>query len=264
MTTLDTVPWLAELTSPEVAHLRPAEWLVVWPVASLEQHGPHLPLGTDALILEAVVHSVRNSLGVALRALFLPMLQIGKSPEHLAFPGTISLRASTLLSIAEDIAFSCVCHGFRRLVFLNGHGGNTALLQGIAQDLRQKYGAVVYNIDLWPTVFTDELIQNTYPDLLAPEVHAASAETSMMQYLRPELVGELPMAPPAQVALQATATTERLGQIPWGWLSQDFEAAGVIGDTTSASVESGGRLLTAAATRLGQLLMGIPGGDCAA
>jgi creatinine amidohydrolase len=254
---IDSIPCLAELTSPAVARLVPSDWLVVWPVASLEQHGPHLPLGTDAIVLDALVNRVRATLGSTRKALFLPMLQIGKSPEHLGFPGTISVRASTLIAIAEDVVSSCVSHGFRHFVFLNGHGGNTALLQGIAQDLRQQHDALVYSIDLWPAVFTKDLIESTFPDLMAPEVHAASAETSMLLYLHPELVGNLPQLPEGQ-AVRAREVTEKLGQVPWGWLSEDFGAAGVIGDPTWASAKAGERLLASAAMKICDLLAWIP------
>ena len=93
---------LHELTTAQVSNMEPSEWLVVWPIASLEQHGPHLPLGTDAIILGEVVRRVRRRLRAGSRVLFLPMLHFGKSPEHLGFPGTISLSASTLLGVVDE------------------------------------------------------------------------------------------------------------------------------------------------------------------
>jgi creatinine amidohydrolase len=227
-------PAFQELSTARIAALPAERCLAVWPVASLEQHGPHLPLGTDALILQAIVEAVRLELGENFPALFLPMLTLGKSPEHLSFPGTVSLRAATLLDICEDVVSSLAAHGFRHFVFLNGHGGNTALLQSFGYDLRHKYQATIYNIDLWASDFFDQAIANLFPQLVGKEVHAASAEVAMMMHLYPHLVGDVP---------QVTAP-QGFGQpVHHSWASDDFHSQGVIGDPSQASPEKGEALI---------------------
>ena len=233
-----------ELRSPELGELDHDACLVVWPVAALEQHGPHLSVGTDGIVLEAIVERVRERLGAEFAAVFLPLMPFGKSPEHLRFPGTVSLRASTLLAISEDLVASLAGQGFTRLVVLNGHGGNTALLQSVAFDLRSRYGVRAFSIDLWASDFFDEAISEIFPVLDEPEVHAASVETSLMLYLCPERVGEIP---PASAACD-------LGPVPCGWAAEDLCDTGVIGDPTLATAEAGERLLDYAVARVCRLL----------
>jgi creatinine amidohydrolase len=234
-----------EISSAVAAELAAQGWMVIWPVASLEQHGPHLPLGTDALILDALVDGCREELGEAFPGVFLPVLNYGKSPEHLNFAGTVSLQSTTLLAAANDLVASLVRHGFRNFVFFNGHGGNTALLQSAAFDLRQQYDVQVYNIDLWGGGFFRTIVAEHFPSLTNKEVHAASLETSLMQYLHPDLVGPIP----------AVEISPRLGRgIPLGWLAEDFHPSGVIGDPSLADAGKGAKIYRDAVTRASRLL----------
>jgi len=249
-------PALRELTTDQVARLDPDGWLAVWPVASLEQHGPYLPLGTDAMVLEAVVERVRARLGAGFPALFLPLFPLGKSPEHLAFPGTVSLRAATLLAVVEDVVASLAAHRFRQIVFLNGHGGNTALLRALGPDLRYQCGVRVFHIDLWASAFFDDAVAELFPALAGCEIHAGSVETSMLMHLVPNLVAGTAGAP------EPGATPDReiarfMGTVPSGWLAKDFGPSGVIGDPSQASAEAGARVLAYAVERVCQMLQAI-------
>ncbi len=238
---------LHELTTATVSSLQASKWLVVWPIASLEQHGPHLPLGTDAIVLDAVVDRVRGRLGAGFQALFLPTMPLGKSPEHLGFRGTVSLSASTLLAVLDDLVASLAVSEFRRLVILNGHGGNTALLQAMGPDLRYKYGVRVYHIDLWASPFFDDVIAEMYPSLAGTDIHAASVETSLLLHLCPDLVDQVP----------ASVQAQPLGPVPSGWLARDFGELGVIGDPSLASAEDGRRLLAYAVEKVCTMLQSI-------
>ena len=147
-----------EISSSMAKQFADAGAMVVWPVAALEQHGPHLPLGTDALVLDAIIAGCREGLGKDFNGLFLPTLSYGKSPEHMNFAGTVSLRAETLLAMAVDVVSSLARHGFKDFVFFNGHGGNAALLQSYAFDLRDRFDVRVYNLDLWGGGFFNGII----------------------------------------------------------------------------------------------------------
>jgi creatinine amidohydrolase len=245
---------LAQLRTSDLASLTASDWLVIWPVAALEQHGPHLPLGTDAIVLDAVVRQLSSVL-TGVKALLLPGLPLGKSPEHLGYPGTISLRAGTLLAIAEDIVASCARHGFKRFVFLNGHGGNTALLQAVSPDLRYKYGVQIYHIDLWASPFFDDMIEKFFPQLIGCEVHAGSVETSLLLHLRPDLVEPLASRPSADALPSEVA--QRLASVPCGWLAEDFGPSGVIGDPSQASADAGAAIFEAAVEQVCRLISHI-------
>jgi len=236
------------LTTNKISSLDPAEYLIIWPVASLEQHGPHLPLGTDAILLSAVVDGVREKLGEDFKGLFLPIERLGKSPEHVSFPGTISLQSSTLLAIASDIVSSLSRHGFKSFVFLNSHGGNISILDAVSYDLREIYGVKVYPLFLWKGNNYDVLLKRVFPDMHDLEIHAASLETSVMMYLYPELVGEIPPANPA---------AKIIGSIPFGWNSLDFGKSGVIGDPSFATAQAGKELFQFAVDDVCNILRSI-------
>jgi creatinine amidohydrolase len=236
-----------EISTSIAAELAAAGALAVWPVGALEQHGPHLPLGTDALVLDAIIAGCREELGEGFNGLFLPTLSYGKSPEHLNFAGTVSLRAETLLMAADDVVGSLARHGFKRFVIFNGHGGNASLLQSYAFDLRAKYDVHVYNLDLWGGGFFKDLIAAHFPALEAKEVHAASVETALMQYLYPFLVGDVPHR----------AAQKDLDDLRYGWLAEDFSPSGVIGDPTFANAEVGEKIFKDAVSRASEMLRAL-------
>lgn len=244
-----------ELTSSDPSKLDPTQWLTIWPVASLEQHGPHLPVGTDAIVLEAIIQGIEERLEPSFPALLLPIMPLGKSSEHLSYPGTVSLRASTLLAIVEDMVSSLTAHGFRRLVFLNAHGGNTALLRAISADLCLGFGSSICHMDWWADSFLDEIIAELFPELAGTEVHAASVETSLLLHLRPDLVKPLPGA--ARANCRANLDRVRAwftSPAVWSWLTQDFGDTGIIGDPSLASAQAGERILSFAIDRGCRLL----------
>ncbi len=241
---------LGELSTDKIAQLDRGNQIVLWPVASLEQHGPHLPLGTDAIILNDIVEGVRERLGEDFSGFVLPQMSFGKSPEHLGFPGTVSMQATTLLAVADDMVASLAKHQFTTFVFLNGHGGNSALLQAASFDLRYKYGVKIYCVDLWTGNGFDALLKQAFPKLNDSEVHAASLETSVMLFLHPGLVGKIP---------SGNAANNLLGTDPWGWSSQDFGENGIIGDPSHASAQSGEALYNYAVNRICEMLRDLSG-----
>jgi len=127
-----------ELTSEDFKRLAKAETLVLFPIGSMEQHGPHLPVSTDSLIVDAVVDGVVEELD-DVQCIVLPILWCSKSNEHIAFPGTIFLSPETFVHVVDDISASVARAGFKRLVFMNWHGGNTDLLASIIVDIRQRH-----------------------------------------------------------------------------------------------------------------------------
>ncbi len=222
--------------------------VLVQHIASLEQHGPHLPLDTDAVIGEAVLSAALARLDGAAPLLVLPTLPYGKSNEHIGFAGTVTLGAEALLAVLGEIAASLRHAGFRRLVLFSAHGGNRSVLEIAARDLRsQHHSLFVLPLSLWQMLPPAPLEAGSGTDL-----HAGDAETSLMLAIRPEAV----RAEAAVTELPPASLTERLygGDTPVAWVSRDLTTSGVIGDSKGASREKGERLLALLAERLAHRL----------
>jgi creatinine amidohydrolase len=165
-----------------------ADKVAVVPLGSLEQHGHHLPLLTDTVGCIEIARRAEQALGDT--ALFLPMLWIGASDHHLGFPGTVSVHNATYTQVIEDILESLIGAGFRRIVLLNSHGGNVGPGSAALYEVETRHRA---ETDLW-------LVLATWFSLAAPQIaeiesleqkfvtHACELETSMILYLRPDLV----------------------------------------------------------------------------
>jgi creatinine amidohydrolase len=213
---------------------------VVWPFGAFEQHGPQLPLGTDALFADRLLDAVLQQLEPTLPIWRLPVQSIGFSPEHRSFCGTLSLPAELLIAQIVAIGEQLAEAGFERLVLFNGHGGQIALLQVAARQLRaSRPQLAVLPCFLWSG---PDGIGELLPE---PErsqgLHAGLAETSLMLQLAPELVGPerpvdglLQQAPPPGWSLE--------GAVPEAWLTADLSRSGVVGDSRGASAELGAAL----------------------
>ena len=214
---------------------------LIWPFGACEQHGPHLPLVTDALFAERIAEAVLAELNPELPIWRLPTQVIGFSPEHQSFPGTLSLSSDLLIALVVQMGEQLAAMGWRRLVLFNAHGGQIALLQVAARELRQRCPAMaVLPCFLWSGV--DGLAALLPADELENGLHAGLAETSLMLHQAPELVGDqrpkdgLPgldscPLPPSGWSLEGAA--------PSAWLMQDLSRSGVIGDSGAASAELG-------------------------
>ena len=217
---------------------------IVWPFGACEQHGPQLPLATDALFADRILNSVFEHLEAALPIWRLPVQSIGFSPEHQPFPGTLSLSAELMLQLVDQVGGQLASMGVKRLVLFNAHGGQIGLLQVAARQLRLRCPSMaVLPCFIWSGV--DGLQSLLPPSELAHGLHAGQAETSLMLHLAPELVGpSRPVdgahgpgsihAPPDGWSLEGAA--------PCAWLTSDLSETGVIGDARLASIELGSQL----------------------
>jgi creatinine amidohydrolase/Fe(II)-dependent formamide hydrolase-like protein len=244
--------YLPNLTWTEIRDLEKLEGVVVLPIGAIEQHGPHLPVATDALLAEAITRLALERLGDDVRVWRLPVQSYGKSNEHLGFAGTVSLRAETLMAVVMDIASSVKASGFRRLCFVNAHGGNSALLAMMAREIRVATGLMVFN------TFTNASAPDPVeiPPLEARfGIHANDWETSLVLHLEPELVHmeravrEYPQLE-GEVGLTGGAAVA-------AWLTRDWSASGVFGDPTVATPERGAQRLETCVTALAQTLTAI-------
>ncbi|MGQ4273583.1 creatininase family protein [Terrihabitans sp. B22-R8] len=216
-----------------------ADWIAVVPVAAIEQHGPHLPLSTDLVIMEGYLARVRARVPDGVPATFLPVQNVGLSPEHERFPGTLTLSAEAALKVWTGLGESVARTGVRKIVFVSSHGGNNALLDVVARELRLRHGMLAV---------TTAWARFGYPDgLFAPEeiahgVHGGAIETSLMLAFRPDLVRHDRIAdfPSAARDMERDYTHLRSGRpAGFGWLTQDLNSEGVLGDARAASTEKG-------------------------
>jgi creatinine amidohydrolase len=233
---------LADLPGSRVAPTLTERSVLVQPIGAIEHHGPHLPLRTDALVAEAVTTAaVQRAAAGGLDVWQLPTLSVSKSDEHAWAPGTLWLSADTLLDVLRDLGRAVSATPAKKLVFVNGHGGNVALLQVVNRELRRRYG-------LQPFTMPAGLQQagrgvDGEPDERGFGIHAGWAETSLVLHLAPELVHPEEYAGNVPDALAGFRHLGFNGRpVTFGWLSNDFGPTGVIGDPTGASAEAGARL----------------------
>ncbi|MEO0765377.1 MAG: creatininase family protein [Pseudomonadota bacterium] len=217
--------------------------IAVLPLGATEQHGPHLPLTVDTALTEAVLARTQTRAN----ALQLPTLSITKSDEHIAHPGTLTLSAETLLAVLRDITASVARARVKRLVYFNGHGGNTALLEIAARAARIDHGLIAAHASWF--AFAD--LSGFDPSEMAHDLHAGDTETSAMLAVRPDLVN-MGLAQDFRTKMQDWETQGRLTGLTGqparpGWTIDDLNADGALGNAAAATAEKGEMLLNSAA-----------------
>lgn len=221
--------------------------IVILPVASLEQHGPHLPVEVDSMLGEEV--AARTAAKVAAKGeavVVLPVLWTGLSEHHMSFGGTVTLDNAAFAGLVEGVIRSVLRHGFRRIVLLNAHGGNETALRHITDELTPKLCVPIVQFTYWYAAAVPiAKILETQGGLS----HACEAETSMMMAIRPELVAtdRIPLAK----ANTTPALDDLVGGGVYRWRSiGSRSSSGVIGNPEAASAEKGERLFDAISNAL--------------
>ncbi len=231
--------YFADLSGPQVAQQLTSRSILVQPLGAIEQHGPHLPLSTDSVIATAVAEAAVAGVGDELDVWLLPTLEYTKSNEHAWSAGTVWLSATTLLAVLDDLGRCIATTPAERLVFLNGHGGNSALLNVANRELRLAHGLKTFLAH--PGVPPDQGGVSPASEL-GMGVHGGTDETSIMLHLAPHLV-DMSLAErrvPEKIALNQYVRFG--GRVSFGWLSNDFFPDGYIGDPTAATAELGKQL----------------------
>jgi creatinine amidohydrolase len=253
-----------EMTSAELAADEDlATAVAILPIAAIEQHGAHLPLGTDAIIADHMVQACLPLLPQEMRATFLPTLRIGKSAEHTHFPGTVDhdwqTATTSLIRIGESLSES----GFRRLILVSSHGGNTPVMETAALELRRSLAMFVA---------TGSWMRFGYPAEILPEleiahgIHGGAVETALMLHFRPDLVRTeaIDDFPSLQAELEIGMKKLRAhGRLNFGWMAGDLNPAGTVGDARLATAEMGAAIAAHQAAGFAEMVADVLAFDLA-
>ena len=243
-----------EIRWPEIGQADPARWIAVLPLAAVEQHGPHLPLGTDVMIAKAYLERVRETLPATAPVTFLPLQEIGISTEHLDFPGTLSLPTDVALKSWMALGESIARAGVKKLVIVTSHGGNSAAMTLVAQDLRAQRGLFVVTTS-WSRLGAPETLFP--PEEVRHGIHGGAVETSIMlarfaTHVRTEEIADFRPTTLAMEEKYRWLSAHR--PAPFAWQAQDLHGSGAIGDATLATADKGAQLIEHGARAFCELL----------
>jgi creatinine amidohydrolase len=246
-----------ELRWPDVAGAATARWIAVLPLAATEQHGPHLPVGTDVMIAQAYLARVRELLPDTLPVTFLPLQPVGISTEHIGYPGTLTLPTETALKTWMALGESVARAGIRKLVMVTSHGGNSAAMSLVAQDLRAQHGLLAVTT-AWSRFGAPQGLFSA--EELRHGVHGGAVETSIMLARYPHAVRQDAISNfrPADIAMEKNYRFLSAHRpAPFAWQAQDLHASGAAGDATLASAAKGQSLLDHGAAAFCELLADV-------
>jgi creatinine amidohydrolase len=224
----------ADFRAPDFTAIDPARTIAILPTAAVEQHGPHLPVGTDTIINTHLCRLLADRAPADLDLRILPVMAVGKSNEHLWAPGTLTLSAATALAAWTEIGLSVARAGVRKIVILNSHGGNADLISILSRELRVQAGMLAVRLG-WgamgmpPGLYSDQETRFG--------IHGGDMETSLLLHFRPDTVD---MAAARDFRSTAeTAPIPPIGAVAQAWISSDLNPAGVVGEAHLATAEKG-------------------------
>lgn len=237
---------LWDLSWPQVDSLS-RQTPVIIPIAAVEQHGHHLPVSTDSILLGEIVR--RASERLTDQALITPLMWFGNSEHHLDFPGTMTAAPRTYLDLLKEQVNNFLCHGFQRILLVNGHGGNTipsqqALFE-VRQERRTQSDLLLLSVTYWS--LGDPRSESSLPFVQSEMGHACEWETSMVLRARPDLVGSIAELPDVPFG-SGFAPAQR------AWITKDRTAMGHIGSPSKASTEKGDHLYSFFSSKLVDLV----------
>lgn len=253
---LATHRWDA-LSSQDFAHIHPTRAVAVLPLGATEQHGPHLPLNVDTVLVNGVVREALTHLDKKEPVLVLPTQTVGLSTEHIAFAGTLTLSTQTVISQWCDLGASVARAGVKKLLLFNAHGGNVGLMDVVARELRAQHGLIVYSSSWYNLPIDAQAMAQFSAQEHRFGIHAGDIETSMMLALAPELVDMTKAHNFASTSEQRAATYPILGNgrsAKLGWLIQDYNPQGAVGNAAAATAAKGQAVVKSAGEQLAKLL----------
>jgi creatinine amidohydrolase len=247
----------ADLSTREFAQLDPAATVAVLPLGATEQHGPHLPLSVDQTLVDGVIAAALPHLPAQLPVLVLPTQQAGYSPEHMDFPGTLSLSFNTVTSSWIELGECVARAGVKKLLLLNSHSGQVSLMDIVARELRSRAKLIVYGCSWWNLPLGDAVNGMFSHEEHRFGVHGGEIETSMMLALRSQHVQMAHACNFKSTSQERAAKYAILGNgssAKLAWQMQDYNAQGAAGNAAAATAEKGRAILEAAGRQLALML----------
>lgn len=224
----------ADFRAPEYAAIDPMRTIAILPTAAIEQHGPHLPVGTDTIIAKGLLARLRADCPADLDIRILPVQAVGKSNEHIWAAGTLTLSAPTALAAWTEIGLSIARAGVRKLVIVNSHGGNLDLCSILSRELRIRAGMLAVKSQWSAFGMPDGLLSEREK---AFGIHGGDAETSLILAFAPHTVD---MAAAGDFRSSAEGgLISPIGPVSYGWVSSDLNPAGAVGDAFAGTAEKG-------------------------
>ena len=231
--------------------------VAVLPVAAIEQHGPHLPVSVDTTLVNAVIASSLPHLAAELPVLFMPTQQIGKSNEHIRFPGTLTLSAPTLIALWMELGACVARAGIKKLLLFNSHGGQVSVMDIVARDLRTAHDLLVYSSNWYTLPLGVDVLGLFPPEEHRFGIHAGDMETSMMLAVREQFV-DMAHARHFHTSAEARAAKYPIlgngSSAKLGWQVQDYNPLGAAGNAAAATAAKGRAVIDAAGLQLARLL----------
>lgn len=227
---------------PDIEAMDREKTIILIPVGATEQHGHHLPLGTDTLDAQCAAERILAQLEPEFKLLLFPMIPVGLSVEHMAYPGTVTFQPDTYYRMLKEICDCLVRHGFRKLVFLNGHGGNSDTLNNVAYTVRSETGAGVFIIDISILLAQPDKPVEVRTDP-GCDSHAGELESALVLVSRPEAVRMERAVPTRPEKFLGNQVFTLEGPVGMGWLANDLSAAGNCGNPTFATKEQGEKMM---------------------
>jgi creatinine amidohydrolase len=256
--------WWTDFSAPEFQNLDSMATIAMLPLAAVEQHGPHLPVGTDSILNRGCIDLLISRLPPDLDLRILPVEQVGKSNEHLWQKGTVTHTPNVLIEKWTEIGLSVARAGVRKLILVNSHGGNEEIMGIVARELRVRADMLVVKTAWTRFPPPAGLISDDERRL---GIHGGDLETSLMLHFRPELVD----MSRAETFRSVAADNERdftllrpTGTHAWSWIASDLNPAGVVGDASIATAEKGRQIAEAEVAGMLSLIdevrrIGLPG-----
>ncbi len=242
---------LAELHWPELHRLDREKIVCVLPVGSMEQHGPHLPFQVDTFLSSRLAEDLEK---IVPDILLLPPIWSGVSAHHMDFPGSITVRAKIFIALLHDICASLHHHGFRRVVLLNGHGGNRASLEVLGQELFAEFRLTVNTLAYWDLV--PALVKSLKKSKSKGMGHSGELETSLMLHLAPHLVNQQDI-PAGVLGVEEEGPLDGIKRYV---AMKEHSDQGVIGMPSAASAEIGAELYRGALSALEKAVRALKAG----
>jgi creatinine amidohydrolase len=254
-----TVRYWHDLTTADFGADAMARAVAVLPAGAVEQHGPHLPLGTDVLIARGLAERAAAQVPGDVTALLLPDSAVGWSTEHRDFPGTLTVTPETLIATWRDIGASLARAGVRRLLIANAHGGNVPVMDIVARALRADHGMLVAALSWFDFDLPDGIMD---ADQAAHDIHGGRLETSVMLHLHPAWV-RMDLAQDFASTTRETARARPAlfvrGAAGFGWMAGDLNPAGVTGNAAAADAGTGRMIVDHAAAGFAEAITGLAG-----